>query len=406
MTLKVGKPAAPAAVKSGVVGKLLEIEAALNKAFQERDHLTRGVILALLTRQHVLVHGGHGTAKSKLVTALFRQIEGNTFVTQFSEGLTEDFVIGPPNVALLQKEGIIEHNTAGMLPEAEFAYLEELFDATGGLLRGTLLTILNERVFLRGAQKLDCPLWSAVATTNFYKVDDPKLAAVLDRFLIRVKVGDIQEDAAVEQMLCNHVEGAELKAPRVTASELRATYAKMQGVDIELSLVQLFMLLLKELAKVSGASVHVSDRRKCLALDLMRAHAVLEGRTECTDDDLDAVRYGLVNVGNEGEETYFEAALVAAKATYEATKQHADVDNVIRKSLAKLRREYEASATNAKKLGELFQHTTMITNTIEKQRQSGKLPAALTNKFEQYAKDAKTLGDEITAAFSKVENKQ
>lgn len=401
LKVKIGAAAKP----SGAAGKITKIENELNRAFQERDHLARGIVLALLTRQHVLVYGGKGTAKSKLVTALFSALEGKVFATQFGEGITEDFVIGPPNVALLQKEGRIEHNVKGFLPEAEFAYLEELFDANGGLLRGTLLTLLNERKFMRGTQHFDVPLWTAVATTNFYKDNDDKLDAVIDRFLVRIKVTDLQEDSSVETMLCNYVEGVETTFPTITRDELAALHVKMQAVDIELSLIQLYQALLADVAKLSGSSIRLSDRRKCQVLDLMRASAVLAGRTECNDDDLEAARYGVVNVGDDTQDAYFDGALVSAKASYAAMREHSEVDGVVKQSLERIGKVFASNRTDGKKITTAFGNLDMVSKAIEAQINSGKLSSKMMDKFKGYAKTAKELSEEMTKAFEAVNKK-
>lgn len=47
------------------------------------------------------------------------------------------------------REGTVETDVSGMLPEAEIAFLDEIFQGSSAILN-TLLGILNERVFRRG----------------------------------------------------------------------------------------------------------------------------------------------------------------------------------------------------------------------------------------------------------------
>jgi len=67
-------------------------------------------------------------------------------------------IFGPIDIVKL-REGKVITVTAGMLPEAEFAFLDELFNANSAIL-SSLLTILNERVFRRGLETHQLPLLS------------------------------------------------------------------------------------------------------------------------------------------------------------------------------------------------------------------------------------------------------
>ena len=58
--------------------------------------------------------------------------------------------------------GVVETQTAGMLPEAEVAFLDEVFLGSTAILN-TLLGVLNERTFRRGATRVRCRCGSASA---------------------------------------------------------------------------------------------------------------------------------------------------------------------------------------------------------------------------------------------------
>jgi MoxR-like ATPase len=85
-----------------------------------------------------------------------------------------------------------------MVPEAEVAFLDEVFLGSTAILN-TLLGILNERGFRRGATVLSCPLRLCVAATNSLP-DDVSLAAFADRFLARVFLDPVP-DPSLEEML-------------------------------------------------------------------------------------------------------------------------------------------------------------------------------------------------------------
>ena len=68
------------------------------------------------------------------------------------------------------REGTVATVTTGMLPEAEFAFLDELFNANSAILNN-LLTVLNERVYRRGAETHRLPLVSLFAASNHLPED-------------------------------------------------------------------------------------------------------------------------------------------------------------------------------------------------------------------------------------------
>ena len=76
--------------------KLEEIRQALNSKFFERENEVEGILVALLSRQHMLMIGPAGTAKSALSSELSKIIEGTTYfqwlLTKFS---TPEEVFGP-----------------------------------------------------------------------------------------------------------------------------------------------------------------------------------------------------------------------------------------------------------------------------------------------------------------------
>ena len=65
--------------------------------------------------------------------------------------------------ALERRELMAE--TANMLPEAEVVFLDELFNANSAILNN-LLTVLNERVYRRGAETHQLPLLSLFSASN------------------------------------------------------------------------------------------------------------------------------------------------------------------------------------------------------------------------------------------------
>ena len=94
------------------------------------------------------------------------------------------------------RDGVVQVETAGMLPEAEIAFLDEVFLGSTAILNA-LLGLLNERVYRRGSTMVHSPLRVCVGACNVLP-EDPALAAFADRFLARVFVDPVADDRLEE----------------------------------------------------------------------------------------------------------------------------------------------------------------------------------------------------------------
>src|SRR5437868_3027815 len=169
-----------------------EIIEPLKRRFVGRDEVIDLIALALVAGEHLFLYGPPGTAKSALIRQFAAAVEGRYFeymLTRFSE---PNEIFGPIDIARL-REGTVVTVTTGMLPEAEFVFLDELFNANSAILNN-LLTVLNERVYRRGAETHQLPLVSLFAASN-HLPDDEALQALFDRFLIRCKVEPLPRSA-------------------------------------------------------------------------------------------------------------------------------------------------------------------------------------------------------------------
>src|SRR6476620_5106725 len=148
----------------------------------EREALVELVALAAVAREHVLVIGPPGTAKSEAVRRIATTLGGKYFEFLLG-GFTEPAeIFGPVDLRKL-RDGLVETETSGMLPEAEIAFLDEVFLGSTAILN-TLLGLLNERRFKRGHTVVDSPLKLCIGAANTLP-EDPALAAFSDRFLLR-----------------------------------------------------------------------------------------------------------------------------------------------------------------------------------------------------------------------------
>jgi len=171
-------------VKSPLASRLHEVADTLDGQFLGKSEVIRLLLIAVVAREHLVLIGPPGTAKSALLRALAELLDARYFeylLTRFTE---PNEIFGPVDIAAF-REGNYRRRTEGMLPEAEVVFLDEVFKSNSAILNA-LLSLLNERRFTSGGRVIECPLISAFGASNEVPSDE-SLAALFDRFLLRVR---------------------------------------------------------------------------------------------------------------------------------------------------------------------------------------------------------------------------
>ncbi len=236
-------------------------------------------MLAAVAGEHVLLIGPPGTAKSEAARRVARGLGGRYFEYLLGKFSEPSELFGPTDLRKL-KDGLLETATEGMLPEAEVAFLDEVFAGSTAILN-SLLTLLNERTYRRGNTRLVCPLRVCIGASNSLP-EDESLAAFADRFLVRCFVEPVA-DSLLEDLLAGGrarvaVDGSDTGS----LSDLDA-YAR-RAREIDLSEVQ--PLLAQALRRLRKEGIGLSDRRSVRAQNLIAAAAAISGRDKATSADL------------------------------------------------------------------------------------------------------------------------
>jgi len=269
----------------------------LKSAFVAKDELIELMVTCAIAQEHLLIVGPPGTAKSELVKrfALLCSPEGGRprdgklpyfeyLLTRFTEPAE---IFGPVDIAAFQSGQGHHRVTEGMLPRAEIAFLDEVFKANSAILNA-LLTVLNERIFYNGGRPETTPLLYAIGATNEVP-DDPTLAALYDRFLVRVWTDNVEEARFGElfqrgwQLERDRIrQGYALSLVNVTDTDaLRRLYRALDEVTLD----PIARDYREAVRRIRAEGIELSDRRVVKLLKLVAAAALRRRETAACQGD-------------------------------------------------------------------------------------------------------------------------
>ena len=260
--------AAPAA-------RLRDALADASRGLVERDVLVQLIALSAVAGEHLLVIGPPGTAKSEAVRRVATGLGGNFFEYLLGRFTEPGEIFGPVDLKRL-RDGVVEARTEGMLPEADVAFLDEVFLGSTAILN-TLLGLLQDRVYRRGSTLVRSPLRVCVGASNALPAD-PALSAFADRFLLRVFVTPVL-DPDLEALLEAGWSGTPANPRTASLSDVDALATAARRAD----LAPVRRSLAGVVRTLRAQGVRLSDRRVVKLQKLVAAAAVLAGR-ECPNE--------------------------------------------------------------------------------------------------------------------------
>lgn len=238
--------------------------AVLEAGLLERGLAARLLLLAALAREHLLLIGPPGTAKSELVRRLHQAFAGlPLFEHRLRASTTAAEVFAP-----------------SLLPAAGFAVLDEVFEA-GSAVLNPLLRLLDHREVETDAGRHPAPLVMLVGTSPEVPAD--ALAAPLfDRFLLRLQLEPVS-GASFESLLGPRQARAGAAQAPLTPAHLQALATAAESVvlgDQAQGALQALRHVLQQ------RRIEVSDRRWQRFARLLQVAAASEGRAEVDAVDL------------------------------------------------------------------------------------------------------------------------
>lgn len=275
----------------------------------ERDEVLALSLLSALAGESIFLLGLPGVGKSMVARRLKLAFYGATvFEYLMSRFSTPDEIFGPVSISKLKDEDSYERVTAGYLPEAEIVFLDEIWKA-GPAIQNSLLTVLNEKIFLNGNKELYLPIKGIISASNELPTEGEGLEALWDRFLLRYVVEPLNS----RQSFVNLISSAEVVTPTVinpiTDEEYESILKGSRGVSLSDDIIDVICAVRERLTRkaseskdkekdeggIDPAKFYISDRRWKKSIGVIRVSAYLNGRNTVDLSDLLLLRHMLWN---------------------------------------------------------------------------------------------------------------
>ncbi len=254
------------------------IKECLNSQFIERKEVIDIVFLSILSRQHSILIGGPGLAKTAVLKAIIRHISGFKLF---------DFQMTP----LTKVEELFSWNNSSRtgIDNCDIAFIDEFFKGSSPVLN-SLLGIMNERVIYNPHPK-KIPLLCLFATSNERpdKSIHIDLLPLYDRFLLRKEIFPINGRDNFRNLLCSEGEYYDMKAT-ISKEDLGYLSDYAQRIPLRDSTLNLLYRIRENLKE---KQVSVSDRRWKDIVKVLKTGAALRGKDEVETIDITHIESSL-----------------------------------------------------------------------------------------------------------------
>jgi MoxR-like ATPase len=287
-----------------------KVEEVLRRRIVGMDDVIEKMLLCILTRNHALLVGVPGLAKTLLVSSLAEALDLSFARIQFTPDLMPSDITGTEVLAEEKEQGT---RTFRFLPGPVFAniILADEINRTPPKTQAALMEAMEERQVTSVGKRYPLPdPFFVLATQNPIEQEGtyPLPAAQLDRFMFRIRIE--YPDAAAEKRIARRTTGAAPPriAPVLSRRDIEEFGREVVGVELPAALEeQIVAFVRRTRPDDASAPQFVRDwiafgasPRAAQALGVAsRARALLHGRKQVRLDDVlqlapDIVRHRLV----------------------------------------------------------------------------------------------------------------
>lgn len=271
-----------------IVDKTRDVRNEMKAEVVERGVEIDLLLACIIGRVHMLMLGEPGVAKSMTVDQFLSHVDGATLFTHLLNKQTPpDALVGPISFSAM-KEDSFRRVTTQRLPEANLAFIDEIFKSNAVNLN-LMLKILNERKFENDGGVVDVPLWCMIAASNELPTHDrEELLAFSDRLGVRRIVQPVRTEDGVREILQGQLarEKGEAISPThtmLTIADVEALQAAAAQIDVPNRVLDKVVELR---AKAEQEGLHLSMRRIGEGVKMCKAQALLAERGEVKAEDL------------------------------------------------------------------------------------------------------------------------
>lgn len=292
--------------KNNIHDRIENILKSLCEGLVEKDEAMRLALLAAVAGESIFFLGLPGTAKSMVSRRLKSAFKGENgkplryfeyLMNQFS---TPDEIFGPVSLKSLEEDKY-ERIIKGYLPDAEVAFLDEIWKASPAI-QNTLLTIINEKKFHNGNEVKDVPLKVLISASNELPAENQGLEALWDRFLIRLMVNPVQSKKSFVDLVCGQPVQAEIGTleDAISIDELEEWKNEINRITIPDEVKSVIDAIHSKMWKLheenpENNNYYISDRRWMKIVHLLKTSAFLNGREEVDLTDCSLIPYCIWN---------------------------------------------------------------------------------------------------------------
>lgn len=211
--------------------------------------------------------------------------------------MTPEELFGPYSLSGLKADKYIR-NIEGSILDSVFAYLDEVFNGNDSTMQAFQVPMESKK-FHQNGSTISIPLKFLMGTGNHLPDDERMqiLGAYWDRFVLRFHAPELQEEDNIRTMMVNYADKRkQMSKLSITFEELEQAYEEVDQVTIPTAIFDNMLGIYQELAK---EGIVVSGRKLNQALDIIRAHAWLNGRDQVENADLLILQHVFWNNLNE-----------------------------------------------------------------------------------------------------------